>query len=403
MLSKESRKALTAKARNLALNTVQLSRAKKIWPWIERRVHHVRKVNPILLWTVVVPTIIAIGYYIFWASDVYISEAKFTVHSSKQRATPTDLGSFLMNSVTSSSGEDSFAVRDFILSRDALRILNNRYSLDKLFKSRQIDFFSRFDSLGLDHSFEALYDYYLKHVEIDVDSVSGISLLKTRAFTPQDTYKINKMLLEMSEEFINQLNFRSREDLIRFARNELMDAENKAKMAKLSLSSFQQRNGVFDIQSQSQMQLEGISRLQQELVQNENQLYHVKSLTPNNPQIASLGKRSETLRNAITQEMAKIASEDSNSFTSQAKEYQRLILDRDFADKQLISALATFDHAKNEALRKQLYLERIAQPNIPDTPLEPHRFKIILAVFILGLMAWGILTLLIANLREHLD
>jgi capsular polysaccharide transport system permease protein len=57
--------------------------------------------------------------------------------------------------------------------------------------------------------------------------------------------------------------------------------------------------------------------------------------------------------------------------------------------------------ARAEAQKKQLYLERIVQPNLPDHNLEPHRLRSILMVFVLSLVAWGVLGLLITAIREH--
>jgi capsular polysaccharide transport system permease protein len=40
---------------------------------------------------------------------------------------------------------------------------------------------------------------------------------------------------------------------------------------------------------------------------------------------------------------------------------------------------------------------------LPDVAQEPHRLRGILATFVLGLVAWGILSMLLAGVREHQD
>jgi capsular polysaccharide transport system permease protein len=91
------------------------------------------------------------------------------------------------------------------------------------------------------------------------------------------------------------------------------------------------------------------------------------------------------------------------SLASKAAEFQRLALEKEFADKQLASALVSLEQARSEAQRQQLYLERIAQPNLPDAAMEPRRLRSVLAVFVLGLIAWGVLAMLIAAIKEHMD
>jgi capsular polysaccharide transport system permease protein len=48
-------------------------------------------------------------------------------------------------------------------------------------------------------------------------------------------------------------------------------------------------------------------------------------------------------------------------------------------------------------------LERIAQPSLPDAALEPRRMRSILSIFVAGLVAWGVLSMLLAGVREHKD
>jgi capsular polysaccharide transport system permease protein len=101
-------------------------------------------------------------------------------------------------------------------------------------------------------------------------------------------------------------------------------------------------------------------------------------------------------------QMAKVAGGGS-SLTNKAADFERLALERAFADKQLGAALASLEQARNEAQRKQLYLERIVQPNKPDMAIEPRRIRNILATFLLGLIVWGVLSMLLAGVREHQD
>ena len=84
-----------------------------------------------------------------------------------------------------------------------------------------------------------------------------------------------------------------------------------------------------------------------------------------------------------------------------AAEYERLQVQREFADKQLGLSLAALQDARNEAQRQGAYVERVAQPSLPDDALEPRRIRGILATLIVGLVAWGILTMLLAGVREH--
>jgi capsular polysaccharide transport system permease protein len=287
-------------------------------------------------------------------------------------------------------------------SRDALQRIDAQLPLNKAFGRHDVDMFSRFDGFGLDNSFEALYLYYQKRIALDLDTASSISTLRVSAFTAVDANRINTMLLEMGERLINDLNERGRQDMIRFASSEVDVAAQKTKEAALALSKYRTQHGVFDPERQSALQLQQISKLQDELIASKTQLVQLRTFTATNPQIPSLEKRVETLQAEINAEMAKVAGGGS-SLTNKAAEYERLALDRGFTDKQLAAALGSLEQARNDAQRKQLYLERIVHPNNPDVAIEPRRIRAILATSILGLIMWGVLTILVAGVREHRD
>ncbi|WP_206003066.1 hypothetical protein [Paraburkholderia polaris] len=360
-----------------------------------------RRLSPIFLCTVVLPTAISISYFGIISSDVYVSESRFVVRS-PDRQTSTPLGMILGSAGFSRSQDDSYTVQDFILSRDALKNLEKNDDIENAYSSSRVDVFSRFSGILPDRSFEALFRYYQNKVSVQIDSTSSITTLSTRAFTATDAYRINEKLLEMSESLVNQLNSRARQDMIQFASAEVEVAEAKAKTAALALSTYRNEKGVIDPERQSTIQLQQIARLQDELVESKTSLNQIKLLTKDNPQISALENRISTLQSEITAQSATVAGGD-RSLAQKAAEYQRLSLERDFADKQLAVALASLEQAHNDAQRKQLYLERVVQPSKPDIAVEPRRMRGILATLIVGLVAWGVLTILIAGIKEHRD
>ena len=87
--------------------------------------------------TVLIPTIIAIIYYTFIASGIYISESKFIVRAQSKEsssALPTSL-SGVLGSIGGSLGglstsqNDSLTAENYITSRDALNILDKDLDL----------------------------------------------------------------------------------------------------------------------------------------------------------------------------------------------------------------------------------------------------------------------------------
>lgn len=366
------------------------------------RWHRLRVVfSPLFLASVLLPTALAAVYYGLIASDTFVSESRFVVRS-PQRPQLSGLGAILQGGGFARSQDDTYSVHDYVLSRDALAELEKQLKLRNLYSAESIDPFNRFTALEWDVSFESFYKYYRKRVAIDYDAVSSISVLTVRAYTAEDARNVNALLLRMGEQLVNQLNDRSRRDLISVAEREVKASEDRAKEASLALSGFRTRQSVFDPDRQAAMQLQGTAKIQEELLATETQLAQLRQVSPTNPQIASLVSRAELLRKAIANQNAKVAGQ-SGSFTSQSSGYDRLLLEKTFAERQLASSLAALETARNEARRQQLYLETLVQPNVPDKAMEPRRIRTVAMVFLLGLVVWGVLSLVVASVREHTE
>lgn len=359
------------------------------------------RANLLFLATVVAPTVAATIYFGLIASDVYVSQSQFVVRSPDKPAT-SGLGVLLKSVGFSNAGDEIFITHDFVKSRDALRSLNQDGDVEKAFGNPAVSIFDRFNPLGWNGSFEDLYDYYGGKVDIEHDATSSITTLTVKAFKADDARRINRQLLDLSEGLVNRLNNRGEFDLLGFAQREAREAETEARRASQALAAFRNRQGIIDPERQASVQLQLVSKLQDELIGAKLQLQQIQALAPENPQIPILRTRIAGLSRQIDSELGRVTG-GQGSLSASAVQYQRLALDREYADKRLTGALASLQEARNEARRKQAYVERIVQPNLPDEAQEPRRLRGILATLILGLIAYGILTMLLAGIREHRD
>lgn len=360
-----------------------------------------KKVNVLFLLTVFIPTFLATVYFGLLASDVYVSQSQFVVRSPDKPAS-TGLGVLLKSVGFSNAGDEIFATQDYVMSRDALRTLNRKNAVEVAYTRPGISIFDRFNPLGWNGSFEDLYDYYLGKVGIEHDATSSITTLSVQAFTPEDAFRFNKQLLQQSEALVNRLNTRGKNDLVEYAKREADEAEQAGLRASQELARYRDQRGVIDPERQATVQLQMVSKLQDELIGARTQLLQLRALAPENPQIPLLETRIAGLTREIERALGQVTGERS-SLSATAVRYQRLELEREFADRRLTAALSSLQEARNEARRQQAYVERIVQPSLPDEAQQPRRLRGIFATFILGLIAFGVLTMLLAGIREHKD
>jgi capsular polysaccharide transport system permease protein len=351
----------------------------------------------------VLPTAFAAVYFGIFASDVFVSESHFVV-SGPERPASGGLTALLqgVGGGFNRSLEDSYNVADFMTSRDALRVLEDELHLKGAFGSSEVDLLNRFGGLDWDDSFEALHKYYQKRVSVGVDAATPVSILTTEAFTPVDAYRINERLLELSEDLVNRLNERGRQDMIRYGETLVRDAEERARKATVAVAEYRHLQSVFDPEKQSALRLEQISTLQGDLSVAKARLSQIQKQAKDNPQITTLQRMVEATQAEIDAETGKVAG-GQTSLAKKVVAYEALVLEQTLAERQLETALASLVQARDEAQRKRLYLERIVQPSKPDVALQPRRLRNVVVTMLLGLIAWGIVSLLVAGVREHRD
>ncbi|MFM0161105.1 hypothetical protein [Paraburkholderia sediminicola] len=362
-----------------------------------------KQANKLFVFCVALPVLLSTAYYTVFAADVYVSQSSFVVRSPQKTTQSVGLVSALLQgSGLSRSTDDTYAVNDYIVSRDALAALNKNDAFANAYGSEHGDFLSRFGNFPQQRTFEDLLRYFRRRVLVQYDTETGITTLEVHAFTAADAQTINQHLLELGEQRVNRMNDRAKQDLISYARQEVERAEINLQKSTAALSSFRDKQSIFDPERQSTLALQNVLQIQKDLVSSKLLLAQLKSISPDNPQIPSLNVRISTLQNEIDKASnAVTGGRDSLAFKSPA--YERLELDRQFADRQLTTALASLETARADAQRQQLYLEHISQPNLPDKPMLPYRIRNIMATLILGLVIWGTLNLLIASIREHRD
>ncbi|MEQ5788200.1 hypothetical protein J3454_09870 [Erythrobacter sp. NFXS35] len=359
-----------------------------------------RSLNPLFVAFVIVPTLIAGLYFGIFASDVYVSESRFIVRSpSKPNLSP--LGVVLGGGSLVGASEESEAVTEFLGSRQALGAINQDGYATRAWGNSEIFLFDRFGVLGSDTG-EDLFEYYLDKVMAEDSTTTMVTVLTVQSFNPQSAQVINRRLLEQSEVLVNELSDRARGDAIGFAEAELARARDQAQAAALALATFRDREGLIDPELQASAGLQMIGKLQDQLIAAQTQLLQLQTYTPQASQIPYLRTQIRNLEREIASQTSQLAG-GRGSLSSASVRFQELALASEFAEKQLAIALSAYQEAQAEARRKQAYVERISQPSLPDDPAFPRRLRNILATFVLGLLAWGVVSMLLVGVREHRD
>jgi capsular polysaccharide transport system permease protein len=345
------------------------------------------------------PTTLCLVYYCFIASDQYEAEAHFVVRSSAKPEASGGL-SFLVQLGLVKSQDDTFIVEDFITSRDALNALAAEIPIRLLYNRDGADFLARYPSPLFGSKQERFYKYYKQMVTVLHTDRTGITVLKTSAFTPEDARLIAETLLTLSERLVNQINRRSQTDAIASSMTELQTAQTRVIGAQAALTEFRDKEMTVDPQQSAVALAELIAHFSTELGTVQAQIAELRSNSARSPQLGLLQEKSAALTRQITEERSKIA-ESNGGLAARIASYERLVLEREFANQMLSTAEAELVRTRADAARQLLYLERIVEPNLPDYAALPKRLSKVVTVFVVNVLLLCVAWLVFSGVKEH--
>jgi capsular polysaccharide transport system permease protein len=352
------------------------------------------------LMLVILPTLVVAAFYYLIASNQYESRADFVV----RRADVQQVGDgfaqiFGMNLSGSATTSEAHLVSDYLLSHDAVARLRKEDLLVDRFRRSGTDWISRL--WPADPTPEKLLSYYRRHVSIDQDPESGISHLSVRVFSPEDSYAISRKLLALGEERINQLNERTYHDAVTSAARDLDTANNALSVAQQQLTGFRRGHADIDPEGSGKAQIGLVSTLTGNLVAARARLRAMEgAIGRDSPQYRAAAGQVHALEAQTAGQSNRLAG-TGPSIAASLGDYEELVIRRENAARRYATVAAQYDRAKAEAERKQVYLVRVVDPNMPVKSLFPKRGTIVLTVFFGLALAYGIGWLLLAGVREH--
>lgn len=349
---------------------------------------------------VVAPTALVGFYYYGIASDQYVSEAHFIVRQAEE-PTPSVSGLGMLSALTGGehSSPEAMSVADYLTSHDVVGALNRNGALVARYSRPEIDSWSALRASGVTP--EKLLKYFLSMTKIDFNSSSGITTVQARAYTPTDAYAIASGLMRLGDQRVNSLNDQVQNDAVSSARRQLAAAERSMNEAQADITRFRAVNSDIDPTGTGNAQTQLVTSLTGALAGARAQLQNMgQSVSRTSPQYVALARQVRAMEAQLTQQQRRLAG-SGRTIASQVASYNALQLRQEFAAKRYSATAAAVDAAQEQVKKKQLYLVRVVNPNMPVKPLYPQRGRILGTVLLSLLLVYGVGWLLVAGVKEH--
>jgi len=359
---------------------------------------------------VILPSLLVAGYLYGIAAPQYVSEARFVVSS---RGGGTDIGAQIagMRGIAGAAlggfgggaaSSEATSIRDFLTSLDAVMQAHSRLDLVSLWQRPEADPIAR---LWRSEP-ELLARYFNAMVSISLDPMTNVTTLRVRSFRPEDSKALTEELLHSAEALVNRLSERARNATLQIAHQEAEGAERRVQESRAALVRFREQEKELDSAGAVQSAVALRGQLEAMLAQSRAELTErLKFMQPDNPALQATRNRIEALERQIIAERSRhtdgAPASGEGVLSRQLAAFERLMLEREFADRQLASATASLESARVEAQRQQIFLSRIAEPNLAVYPLYPRKLTNLASIFIGLAIAYGIGWLLIVGMREH--
>ncbi len=365
----------------------------------------VRRRHGLLVLSFVLLVLLPIGITAFYlwgkAVDQYASTVGFSVRREEAGSALGLLSG--ISALSKSSSSDTDILYEFLQSQKLVADMEVKLGLRAMWSKPEGDPIFTFDTKG---SIEDLVDYWARMVRISYDSTSGLLEVRVLAFSPTDATAIATALFNESSDMINDLSTIAREDAIRYSREELETAQDRLKAAREAITKFRVINQLVDPATDIQTQAGLLGGLQSQLTAAQIEVDLLgESTQASDPRLLQAKRRVEVIEVRIAAERSKVGigpeGEVGDAYASLVGDYERLAVDREFAERSYVASLASYDEALAEARRKSRYLAAHILPTTAEVARYPERLTLtgVIAVFLL--LAWSIGALVVYSLKDR--
>ena len=349
---------------------------------------------------VLLPIAIVAVYLFTIAADQYVSEFRFSLNSiDPPRLDPLSLLAGNVNH--SPAASESQIVVQYMTSRAIIDQLDPTLDLRRMFSPPEADWWSR---LPRPTSIEALVQYWRGQVDPFYDPANGTVVVRVRAFTPAEALQLAQAIVTASEQLVNDLSSRARQDALRNGESEVTHAETRLKATLAEIRAFRDREGLIDPGKTAEATGTIAARLRDELVRSNADLATLKSYMQDGaPSVKVLKARIRSLeaqQRVVARDLTDRDPNRDDTLSRQLGSYEQLESERRFAEAAYQHALHGLDQARANADRQQVYIASFVPPSLPEEALYPL-WRSLAVVALIAFAVWAIGGLAAQSIRDH--
>jgi len=337
-----------------------------------------------LVWALVISNLASIIYFGLVASPVYSSNASVMVRSGESAG--SNMTALLSGATGNGTEFGGYVFQDFVKSWNEFERLRDRLKLAQNFRNG--DLISRYGGLSTFFGEDDidLWHYYQKSLTVDVDTKSGIVSLVVRGFDPEFVHRLADVLMRDAVTHLTEMNAERERQMMQAAQLRVGELMAQLHEQEKLLANQRSRSGIYEPADLYQSRLNLLNELTLRQTEITAQYNAVLKETPNSPAAMDLLSALSAIESKIAEEKRRTSQTSRESAA-----HDDLKARRDITVSLLTQASAAVHEAQLDAVSNGYFLNVISQPSRPQTAELPHRFRWIVGIFLISILAWGIL------------
>ena len=220
---------------------------------------------------------------------------------------------------------DTAELQTYVQSYEMAEKLDQRFHLREAYSRPRLDFLNW---IPRDASRFKYLNFYRKMVRVTLDHDTSLLTVKVKAFDPKLSQAMAGAILQISSEYLNNLSAIVRKDTVKTSEQELQQAEENVRKARLAMTSYRAATGSLDPAASAMATSAGISGMQQEMLQERADLNQLLSFNrPNSPVVLQAQAKIQGLQQQIDQQQRMIGDTKANdNITDRLRTYEGLAI-----------------------------------------------------------------------------
>lgn len=241
-------------------------------------------------------------------------------------------------------------------------------------------------------NFDQQLAFFRRQVAVVPQDLTGVINLTTVGLAPEPAYRLNRLLLDEAEQFLNRVNQGISATQQAFSEQEVVRARQRLNKATQAFNAFKNEYGELNPALSAQGASNYITALESKLVDLKVQEASLKRqfLDPSSPEVATVSDQVRELERQISEERAQLVGPEGKDFNTIVAEGSKLETEVTLATEALKTAITSADTSRQRTQQQVKFLVRLAEPSVPQMQNINWRLQGFLAVLGILVVLWGL-------------